>query len=70
MSVTYTHKNGFSAILYGKSSMSILKNGKEVLHTGSRAVNNEKEVMELLEKQPEFMKAMNDSIDSFLESKI
>lgn len=50
--------------------MSILKNGKEVLHTGSRAVNNEKEVMELLEKQPEFMKAMNDSIDSFLESKI
>lgn len=70
MSVTYTHKNGFSAILYGKSSMSILKNGNEVLHTGSRAVNNEKEVMELLEKQPEFMKAMNDSIDSFLESKI
>lgn len=50
--------------------MSILKNGNEVLHTGSRAVNNEKEVMELLEKQPEFMKAMNDSIDSFLESKI
>lgn len=65
MSVTYTHKNGFSAILYGKSSMSILKNGKEVLHTGSRTVNTEKEVMELLEKQPEFMKAMNDSIESF-----
>lgn len=70
MSVTYTHKNGFSAILYGKSSMSIFKNGKEVLHTGSRAINTEKEVMELLEKQPEFMKAMNDSIESFLESKI
>nr|DAI05551.1 MAG TPA: hypothetical protein [Herelleviridae sp.] len=45
--------------------MSILKNGKEVLHTGSRTVNTEKEVMELLEKQPEFMKAMNDSIESF-----
>ena len=65
LSVTYTHKNGFSAVLYGKSSMSILKNGKEVLHTGSRTVNTEKEVMELLEKQPEFMKAMNDSIESF-----
>ena len=67
MSVTYTHKNGFSAILYGKSSMSILKNGKEVLHTGSRAVNTEKEVMELLEKQPEFMKSMNDGFESFLK---
>ena len=70
MSVTYTHKNGFSDILYGKSSMSILKNGREVLHTGSRAVNTEKEVIELLEKQPEFMKAMNDSVESFLKSKI
>lgn len=60
MSVTYTHKNGFSAVLYGKSSMSILKNGKEVLHTGSRAANTEKEVMELLEKQPEFMELMNE----------
>ena len=65
MSVRYTHKKGFSSILYGKSSMSILKNGKEVLHTSSRSVNTEKEVMELLEKQPEFMRAMNDSIDLF-----
>lgn len=65
MSVKYTHKNGFSAILYGQSSMSILKNGKEVLHTSSRSVNTKKEVMELLEKQPEFMRAMNDSIDLF-----
>lgn len=50
--------------------MSILKNGREVLHTGSRAVNTEKEVIELLEKQPEFMKAMNDSVESFSKSKI
>lgn len=55
------HKNGFSAILYGKSSMSILKNGREVLHTGSRAINTEKEVMELLEKQPGFMELMNET---------
>lgn len=40
--------------------MSILKNGKEVLHTGSRAVNTEKEVMELLENQTEFMELMNE----------
>lgn len=70
MSVTYTHKNGFSAVLYGKSSMSILKNGKEILHTGSRTVNTEKEVMKLLDKQPEFMKSMNDSAESFLKAKI
>lgn len=61
MSVKYTHKNGFSAILYGESSMSILKNGKEVLHTGRRVVNTEKEVMELLEKQPGFMELMNET---------
>ena len=60
------YRNGeWYANLYGKSSMSILKNGKEVLHTSSRSVNTEKEVMELLEKQPEFMRAMNDSIDLF-----
>lgn len=61
MSVKYTHKNGFSAILYGESSVSILKNGKEVLHTGRRVVNTEKEVMELLEKQPGFMELMNET---------
>ena len=40
--------------------MIILKNGKEVLHIGSRAANTQKEVMELLEKQPEFMELMNE----------
>lgn len=40
-----------------------IKNGKEALHTSSRSVNTEKEVMELLEKQPEFMKLMNGSDD-------
>lgn len=63
MSITYEHQNGFSAVLYGESSMSILKNKKEVLHTGNRSVNTEKEVMNFLDKFPEFM---NDSIESFI----
>lgn len=63
MGITYEHQNGFSAVLYGENSMSILKNKKEVLHTGNRSVNTEKEVMNFLDKFPEFM---NDSIESFI----
>lgn len=68
MSTTYEHQNGFSAVLYGKSSMSILKNKKEVLHTGNRSVNTEKEVMDFLDKFPEFMNEMNDSIESTIRN--
>lgn len=50
----YEHKNGYAARLYGKSSMSVYFDGKEVLHTGSRNVNTEDEVMELLAGMPEF----------------
>lgn len=66
-SITYTHENGYSAVLYGVSSMSIIKDGKEVLHTCSRNVNTEKEVMDLLEKQPEFMQMMSDSYEKLFE---
>lgn len=51
----YKHKNGYSARLYGKSSLSVYFGGKEVLHTGFRNVNTEDEVMELLEGMPELM---------------
>lgn len=49
------HPNGYSARLYGGTSMSVYYNGKEVLHTGSRNVNTDTEVMEMLEKMPEFL---------------
>lgn len=49
----YTHTNGYSAKLYGETSLSIFFEGKEVLHTDLRSVNTEDEVMELLESQPE-----------------
>lgn len=61
----YKHNNGYSARLYGKSSMSIYnQQGREVMHTGSRSVNKEDEVMELLGNYPDFItilqKAFND----------
>ena len=61
----YRHENGYSAELYGKSSMIIFRpDGTERLHTGSRNVNTKSEVMELLEMQPEsdrmFSEAFND----------
>lgn len=49
----YTHPNGYSAKLYGETSLSIFFEGKEVLHTGFRNVNTEEEVMKLLENYPE-----------------
>lgn len=52
---TYNHSNGYSAILYGKSSMSVYYNGKEKFHTCSRNVNTEDEVMEFLSKMPSFL---------------
>ena len=51
----YIHPNGYIAILYGFSSMSVYHEGKEVMHTGYRTVNTEEEVMELLEKLPEVL---------------
>lgn len=51
--VTYSHPNGYAAVLYGISSMSVYHEGKEVMHTGFRNVNTEEAVMELLETMPE-----------------
>lgn len=56
----YNHSNGYSAILYGKSSMSVYYEGKEVMHTGNRNVNTEAEVMEMLAEMPEFLEALSE----------
>jgi hypothetical protein len=56
---TIHHPNGYSAKLYGKSSMSIYFRGKEVSHTGSRNVNKDDEVKELLDKYPELMESIS-----------
>ena len=64
--VEYKHPNGYSARLYGDSSMSIFFNGKEVLHIGSRNVDTETEVMEMLEDYPNKWSFLSSHIDEIL----
>jgi len=61
--VEIKHPNGYIGILYGKSSYVVLdKDRKEILHTGSRSINTEKEVYEQLEKIPNLLEILK-SID-------
>ncbi|HCC04022.1 MAG TPA: hypothetical protein DEP51_04100 [Clostridiales bacterium] len=64
------HPNGYSGILYGKRSMVIFYNNEEVLHTGFRNINTKEELYDNLEKMPEFMKMLDDSIDEIIDEKI
>ena len=53
------HPNGYTGILYGNSSMVVLENGKEILHTGSRiGLNTEQELYKYLDEFPEFKKKL------------
>lgn len=52
------HKNGYCGCLYGKSSMSIFKDNKEVLHTGSRNINTADELYEILSEMTSFMEKL------------
>lgn len=64
--VEYKHPNGYSARLYGDSSMCIYFSGKEILHTGSRNVNTETEVMKMLEDYPNLWSSLSNNIDEIL----
>lgn len=48
------HENGYYGFLYGKSSMSIFKDNKEVLHAGFRNINTPDELYEILSEMPSF----------------
>ena len=52
------HENGYCGCLYGKSSMSIFKGNKEVLHTGFRNINTPDELYEQLSEMPSFMEML------------
>lgn len=55
----YTSDNGYTGILYGKSSYAILdKDGKEVLHTGSRAFNSHDELVKQVDEFPQFLELL------------
>lgn len=55
------HENGYTAIVYGKSSISVFKDNKEVLHSGSliKPFNTEKEVYEYLEQLPKLIEKLD-----------
>ena len=64
-SIKYTSSNGFTGILYGKSSMSIGKvqedgSFDEYLHTGSRNGNSVEYLKEMVDGFPSFMEAMEE----------
>ena len=53
--IKYTSKNGFTGIMYGERSVSIFReDGKEVFHTGSRGFDTYDELVDFVEKYPEF----------------
>lgn len=57
--IKYTSENGYTGVLYGRSSLSIYDpEGHECLHTGLRTINTYEELVETVNEQPEFMKAL------------
>lgn len=53
MTIKAKHPNGYFGILYGKSSMAIYDEfGHQILHTGFRNINTEKELYAVLENAP------------------
>ena len=65
--IKYTSKNGYTGVLYGQSSMSIYdKDGKEVLHTGSRAINTYDELVELVDEHPKFRQMLFEHVDELI----
>lgn len=53
--IIYTSDDGYTGILYGKTSYAVFdSNGREVFHTGSRAINTLEELKKQVENFPEF----------------
>ncbi len=60
------HENGYKAITYGNRSLSVYKDGKEVLHTGSLTIpfKSEQDLYHYLgEIVPEMMKILDEKFD-------
>lgn len=64
-SIEVEHPNGYSGCFYGRSSMSIYKDDKEVLHTGSHYKNRTPDALyKRLEGMPEFFNVMFEDEES------
>lgn len=57
--VKYTSDNGYTGVMYGKSSYAVFdKDGIEVMHTGFRNFNTYDELVEHVEKYPKLMEML------------
>ena len=56
--MTYTSKEGYTGIMYGKSSFKIMKDGRCVLHTGNRTFYTYEEMVKIVDKYPEFIRLL------------
>lgn len=62
--IRYASENGYSGELYGLRSLSIRdKDGKEVLHTGSRSIETYEELAEMVEGFPEFLETLMEATE-------
>ena len=59
------HPNGYEGIIYGNRSMEIWKDGREVLHTGSRKedIKTAEDLYKVLEDIPEELAKLDAIID-------
>ena len=58
--IRYTHPNGFTGLLYGKSSLVVQNSeGRDVFHTGFRNINTFDELKGWLDDFPKFMEMLN-----------
>lgn len=57
--ISYTSKNGYTGVLYGRHSFAIHdKNGKEVFHMGARSFDTYEEMVKEVDNFPEFLKLL------------
>ena len=63
--IKYTSDNGYTGILYGKSSLSIFKpDGTESMHTGSRNINTYEELTKIVDEYPKFIEMLQKMAES------
>lgn len=54
--ISYTHPNGYTGLLYGKSSLVVQNSeGRDVFHTGFRNINTLDELKGWLDDFPQFV---------------
>lgn len=66
--IKYTSKNGYTGVLYGKSSFVIYNSdGKEMMHTGFRKINTYEKLVEEVETFPEILEILRNAAPKIKE---